>query len=356
LKNNKIFTDFILKEWLLFASGIGLLITSVMIHRLPIITKSESEVLLIIAVLFLTVKGLENSGLLSFVSGRIEKGRFVPVKLIALTFFLSMFITNDVALIVIVPLTLLLNISRKGMLVIFEALSANAGSALTPFGNPQNLYIYWNYNVSPVYFVGTIYLFSISFFLLLLIGSFFLKTENIIIKEKPNNLSQGAIPYGLFLILLILCVLHILPIGIVILPIIYAFIWDRRSLKIDYALLVTFAFFFGLADNLAILFKTNLSKPEHIFLLSAFLSQLISNVPTTILLAKFTNNWQALLWGTNLGGFGGLIASFANLIAYKFYVNSSKQNDTASFTLKFIALGYLFFLIGILLFFSIAKY
>jgi Na+/H+ antiporter NhaD/arsenite permease-like protein len=104
-------------------------------------------VLFILFVLFVVVKGLQRSGLLLRLSQRIEGGQFIPLKLVIATFCLSMLVTNDVALTVIVPLTLFLNIDRKDVLVILEALAANAGSALTLFGNPQNLFIYWFYQI-----------------------------------------------------------------------------------------------------------------------------------------------------------------------------------------------------------------
>lgn len=142
MKPQVIFIDFVLKEWLLIASGIGFALFSLYTKHLPIYSINELQVLFILFVLFITVNGLQKSGLLLKIAQSIEKGKVIPLKLVLATFFLSMLVTNDIALIVIVPLTLSLNINRKDILVILEALAANSGSAFTPIGNPQNLYIY----------------------------------------------------------------------------------------------------------------------------------------------------------------------------------------------------------------------
>ena len=133
LKVKRTFIDFILKEWLLIASGVGLAITSVYTKHFPVYSIQELQVLFILFALFIAVNGLQHSGLILKIAQSIEKGEAIPLKLVATTYFLSMLVTNDLALIVIVPLTLSLNINRKDILVILEALAANAGSALTPF-------------------------------------------------------------------------------------------------------------------------------------------------------------------------------------------------------------------------------
>jgi Na+/H+ antiporter NhaD/arsenite permease-like protein len=104
------------------------------------------------------------------------------------------------------------------------------------------------------------------------------------------------------------------------------------------------------------LFPANLEYSGHTFLLSAVSSQLISNVPTTLLLAKFTTQWQALLWGVNVGGFGSLMGSLANLIAYRFYTTHSSTSSPVRFTIKFMLFGYVAFFIGVGLYFIVFPY
>jgi len=303
-------------------------------------------------ILFVTVKGLENSGLLRCLSQRLERGKAIPVKLVLMTFFFSMVVTNDIALIVIVPLTLALKVERLDMLVIFEALAANAGSALTPFGNPQNLFIYWFYQISPIDFVMSIAPFSLLFLVLLVLASLAITSS----EQNPGAMKMGktdrsAYIYVVLLIVVILAILRMLPFWAGAAAVIYVLLFDRRNLRVDYALLLTFCFFFGLAENMKILFTPELRSPSHVFLVSASASQFISNVPAALLLAKVTPQWQALLWGTNVGGFGSLVGSLANLIAYKLYINHERTNETAIFTAKFLIIGYVAFFIGVGLYF-----
>lgn len=329
------------------------MVTSVYTHHFPAFSENEMQVVFILTVLFISVKGLEQSGLILWFSKNLEKGKFIPVKLIIITFLLSMLVTNDVALIVLVPLTLMLRIKRKGILVILEALAANAGSAFTPFGNPQNLFIYWTYGIRPDTFMLSIIPFSIFFLLILVAGSFFIKvSSDTDLLMEPVKIKVTAYVYGAFLVILILIVLHVLPVYFGWIVLAYAIIFDHSSLKIDYLLLLTFVFFFGLAGNLKSLFPVNIENSSHIFVFSALASQLISNVPATLLFSKLTSQWQALLWGSNVGGFGSLMASMANLIAYKLYVNYlSDKKRLISFTFKFMVLGYIAFLLGIGLYF-----
>ena len=99
------------------------------------------------------------------------------------------------------------------------------------------------------------------------------------------------------------------------------FFVDRDALKmVDYGLLGTFFFFFIFAGNLArieqvnLLMSTLLEKDS--LLVSVLSCQFMSNVPTAILLSRFTENYVPLLLGVNIGGTGTLIASLASLITF----------------------------------------
>ncbi len=346
--------DFILKEWLLTASGLGFVLISAYAGHLPVYSIQELQVLFILFTLFIAVNGLQRSGFMAKISRRIEKGKAIPFNLVATTFLLSMLVTNDVALIVLVPLTLALNINRKDILVILEALAANAGAALTPFGNPQNLFIYWFYNLHPVLFIKTIAPFSLVFLFVLVVSSFIIKTKNTISSSiEIKRVDNSAYVYGILLIIVFLSIFHVLPVIAGLLVIIYALLFDRKALCVDYALLCSFFFLFGLADNMKMLLTSGIMSSGHVFLFSALVSQVISNVPTTLLFAKFTSNWEALLWGANVGGFGSLFGSLANLIAYKIYVTNDNTNNSAMFTAKFLLIGYVAFFLSIGLYFML---
>ena len=357
MKPEESLPEFILKEWLLFGSAVSLIGLSLYTGKLPRFSGKEFEVIFILAALFVSVKGLEKSGWIRLLSLRFEQGNFVSLKLILATFFLSMIVTNDIALIVLVPLTLSLNTDRKGILVILEALAANAGSAFTPFGNPQNLYIYWFYNLSADSFISVIAPFSLTFLVLLSLACFFIKASPVPSDagEAEQVASVRAIVYGILLLTLILTVLHIFPVWAGGIVLVYALFFDRQSLKIDFSLLLTFVFFFGIADSLKSMIPLSLQHPGHIFLFSSLLSQLISNVPATLLIAKHTNNWPALLWGVSVGGFGSLVGSFANLIAYRLYISDESTGNRTAFTLKFLLAGYLFFFIAFGLYFFLYR-
>ena len=355
MKTQAAFIDFILKEWLVIASGVGLALTSFHIQHLPLYSINEMQVLFILFVLFVTVNGLQKSGIILKIAQTIEKGKAIPLKLVLATFFLSMLVTNDVALIVIVPLTLSLSINRKDFLVILEALAANSGSALTPVGNPQNLFIYWYYGVSPESFIKTIAPFSLILLVLLIVVSIFVRIRNDLQVNHVLKISKKSYIYAILLIIVLLTVFHVLPVLAGIVVILFALIFDRKALRIDYALLFSFLFFFGIADNLKVILASELSHSGHIFLFSALASQIMSNVPATLLFANFTSNWQALLWGVNAGGFGSLFGSLANLIAYRIYVTHEDINDAGRFTTKFLIMGYMALFVSIGLYFLLYR-
>ena len=335
----------------MFTAAIALILTSFYTQHIPEYSVKELQVIFILFVLFIVVTGLQKSGLILRIAQNIERGKAIPLKLVIITFFLSMIITIDVTLIVIIPITLSLNIDRKEFIVILESLAANTGSSLTPFGNPQNLFIYWFYDLRPDTFVEAIAPFSLSFLCILAVISLFLTTKTSVVNKPLQKVDKKAYCYAVLLITVILTILHIVPTETAIIVIAFALIFDRRAFRVDYTLLVTFLLFFGIADNLKSILAPMLNHSGHIFLFSALASQVISNVPATLLFAEHTQNWQALLWGANVGGLGGLFGSLARLIVYKIYVRHESTNDTARFTLLFLVTGYIAVLFSIGLYF-----
>ena len=341
-------TAWLAREWLLVAAAAALAATSLAFGRLPQFSGDELEVLFLLWLLFVAVKGLEKSGLMAWVSRYLERGGRVPLKLVLITFFLAALVTNDVALVVVVPLTLAMNTNRKGALVMIEAFAANAGSALTPFGNPQNLYLYWHYQVEPVAFVTTIAPLVVLYLVILLAAAFFIKAApGAGPWREAEPVERAALVYLALLAVLVLVVLRLLPFWFSFALAAGVLLFSRRALTVDYALLFTFLVFFGLVDNVRFVLAPFIEHAGHVFAAAALSSQLIGNVPAAILLAEFTSNWRALLWGVSVGGFGSLLASFANLIAYRFFVNY--QEDPAkrrAFTWRFLLYGYLLFAVG----------
>ncbi|WP_457573679.1 SLC13 family permease [Desulfolithobacter sp.] len=354
LPNRERISAYITGEWLLLTSMAGLLGTSIGRKGLPAFSRSDLEIIYILAVLLVAVRGLETSGLIDYLALRLEKGRYIALKLTGGAFFLSMVVTNDVALVVLVPLTLSLRTDRKDILVILQVLAVNAGSALTPFGNPQNLFLYWHYRIDPAGFVATIAPFSAIFFLLIMLAAFFVRVSGSTRgRDGDIPISGQGVVHAVLLLIVILSVLRILPLQATGAVAMYALSCNREALKIDYGLLLTFFCFFGLAENLQQLSAATLEHTSHVFLGTALASQLISNVPATLLFAKFTPHWQALLWGSSVGGFGSLVGSLANLIAWRLYTNHGSTGQPFRFTLQFLGLGYLAFFLGLGLYFCL---
>ncbi len=255
--------------------------------------------------------------------------RALFVLLIVITFIGSMIIANDMALITFLPLgyfALTVTNLEKYMAYLFvlQNISANLGGMLTPFGNPQNLYLYSYFNIP----TGEFCLIMLPAFLLavtlLIVACIPVKPIKFTINEKfPEKLKKGkATLYGIMFLFSILIVFRVVPFvaGLLIIPVVLFFI-DRDSLKmVDYGLLGTFFFFFVFAGNLSRMDSVNtiLSAllEKDTLLVSILSCQFISNVPSAILLSRFTGDYHALLLGVNIGGTGTLIASLASLITF----------------------------------------
>jgi Na+/H+ antiporter NhaD/arsenite permease-like protein len=251
-----------------------------------------------------------------------------------LCFFSSMIITNDVALITFVPLSII--IAKKAdisvlKIVIFQTLAANLGSSFTPMGNPQNLFIYSFYNLSPMDF------FKITAPVIILSVIFL---SSIILKDKKMKLSleledvvidnkRDTIYFSILFAIILLSVFHVVDYKFTfMLTLIVVAILNKNLFKqVDYSLLITFIGFFIFIGNISTMevvrnFMSGiLNSPQSTFMCSIFSSQFISNVPATMLLSGFTGHFKELLLGVNIGGMGTLIASLASVISYKIYTS-----------------------------------
>ncbi len=337
-----------LSESIFFVSLVGLFLTSILLKRIPHYSSSDIKVLLTLTTLMMIIKGMENSGILQRISLRIQRGRYVSFKLILTTGILSMFVTNDIALLTIIPLTLMIKTERKDLLVILEILIANSFSALTPMGNPQNIFIYYHYHLHFLDFVKIIAPIMLLLSIPIFVMSLFIKTDQ---PDREEIVSSGT--YWLFPALFVVflgIVLKIIPFYTTVLLIAVSLLADKSTLKIDYFLIGTFFAFFGFTDNLMHIIQIHLNSPGDVFLNTVLLSQIISNVPATLLVADFTKNYRDLLLGANIGGFGTLLASFASIIGYKLYANRSNMRK---FLLKFHILSFSFLAFGIILYFLI---
>ena len=283
--------------------------------------------------------------------------RLCVLALVYITFIGSMLIANDMALLTFLPLGFfVLNTTGKQKYMAFtfimQNIAANLGGMLTPFGNPQNLYLYTKFNIPNLEFIGIMAPpFLVSIVLITLCCIIFIKREPLKIEGEKVNLPKGKTALYLCLFALsIIIVFKGIPywIGVVVITAVLFFV-DRDALKkVDYPLLFTFVFFFIFAGNMARIdavidiFSYLLDKSTLLFSVAS--CQVISNVPSAILLSQFTDNYADLLVGVNIGGAGTLIASLASLITYREYtkhnsdssVSYIKQFTTFNFGILFI--------------------
>ena len=286
-----------------------------------------------------------------------RNARMSFLALVYITFIGSMLIANDMALLTFLPLGYLVLSStgkQKYMAFTFimQNIAANLGGMLTPFGNPQNLYLYTKFEIPTGEFVQIMLLpFVIAVALITLCCLIFVKPEALVVQAKRPDLPVGrTVLYLLLFALSIAIVFRGIPygIGLIVIPAVLLLV-DRKALKmVDYPLLLTFVFFFVFSGNMARievvrrLFTWLLGK--NTLLMSVLSCQVISNVPTAILLSQFTENYRELLLGVNIGGVGTLISSLASLITFREYT-SHNPGKTGFYIRYFSLFNFAFLLI-----------
>lgn len=328
--------------------------------------------LILLFCLMAVVAGFAKAGVFRYISRklsqRMKDTRRLSVGFMLLCFLLSMFVTNDVALVTVVPLTLLtmMRCSEKAKIqtLVQETIAANLGSMLTPFGNPQNLYLTSYYGIGMGEFLRLMLPYTGVALVILLLQTLISPKEGLggrareagipegknreaaSLYESGENLtgrdemyeealrekllrSKGRLVsillYGILFIVSMFSVARILDyrilFGIILITIL---VYDRSVLRhVNYTLLLTFVSFFVLIGNLGAMTQIQAALTQMIEgreLLTAILSsQIISNVPAAVLLSGFTDQGKALIVGTDLGGLGTLIASMASIITFQLY-------------------------------------
>ncbi|MBQ8432222.1 MAG: citrate transporter [Clostridia bacterium] len=277
--------------------------------------------------------------------------------LVYITFLGSMLIANDMALLTFLPLGYFVLSStgkKKYMAFVFimQNIAANLGGMLTPFGNPQNLYLYTKFNIPTGEFMSVMLTpFCLSVALITLCCLVFVKREPLeILEEKTSFSKKRAAVYAVLFAVSIIIVFRVIPFWVGLAVILPALLFlDRKALKdVDYGLLLTFVAFFIFAGNMARipavqeLFSSLMAKNP--LIVSALSCQIISNVPSSILLSQFTENWQALLVGVNVGGAGTLIASLASLITFREYTKHN-YGKAGNYLLLFSAFNFGFLIL-----------
>ncbi len=288
-----------------------------------------------LAGLMVLSRGLEVSGYLSLAGNwilqRVHGDRLLAVYLILFSAGLSVVITNDVALFIVVPLTLSLRRVADiplGRLIIFEALAVNAGSALSPIGNPQNLFLWQASGAGFLEFTVMMAPLALALTVLLIVAvplAFPRKGISVsgVAVDVPRDRRLFWVSLLLYLPFLVLADWGYAGLAAAMLILLFLFYRRDLLLGVDWLLLLVFALMFinmklfaglpavrQMVDHL-------LQLPGQEFTAAVLSSQIMSNVPAAIFLASFTDDWRALAWGVTVGGFGLAIGSLANLIALR---------------------------------------
>ena len=288
---------------------------------------------------------------------KFKNARLAILALVYITFIGSMLIANDMALLTFLPLGYyVLSSTKKEKYMTFtfimQNIAANLGGMLTPFGNPQNLYLYTKFNISNSEFVSIMILpFVISVFIITICCMVFVKPEKLELEAEKVEINPAkTVVYVVLFAYSIAIVFRTIPYwtGLIIIPFVLFFM-DKKALKmVDYPLLLTFVFFFVFSGNMARIdvvrefFSSLLEKNTLIF--STMSCQVISNVPSAILLSQFTTNYRDLLIGVNIGGVGTLVASLASLITLREFVKHS-PGKMVSYIATFSAFNFAFLII-----------
>ena len=262
--------------------------------------------------------------------GAFKTRRGVISALVFGTFFFDMVVANDMSLITFLPLTYLVlhstnNDKYLAITFVLQTIAANMGGMITPYGNPQNLYLYSHYHIGTLEFFSTLIVQSIVVAIMLFICCRFIKNAPLKLKKTPLkkvSKTKFLIYAGLF-VLTILGVFRIIPFLLALAIVVgVIFVIDKKNFRnVDYALLATFCAFFVFSSNMARIDVVQSFISEIVVkntLLAGIVScQLISNVPTAIFLSRFTENYQDLLVSVNIGSLGILVSSLASLITLK---------------------------------------
>lgn len=307
----------------------------------------DTKVILSLFGLMVAIESLKEMGTLTYLAHGVtrlakNKRRLVQF-LVALAFFASMVLTNDVTILTVLPIFLMISrqaLDKKEALIgtVLIILAANLGSSAFPTGSPHNIFLYSFYHLN----VATFFLWMWPFLVLscVVLWIMSLSVSNMAFAVDSRSVAatnyhlrthrlekKHYLPYiSLVLMLMhVTNILHgwwwvILAVGLVCLQV------PRAIKHVDYLLLMTFVCFFLIVGNLSTnhwvsdLLKQSVQSYQHTLWVSASVSQVISNVPASILLAPFTSHAKAIIVGANIGGMGTLIASLANLIGYKVFI------------------------------------
>ena len=285
---------------------------------------------------------------------RFKNMRNIVLALVFVTYFGSMIMANDMALITFLPLGYFVlescgNRKLTAFTFIMQNIAANLGGMLTPFGNPQNLYLYSFYSIGAGEFFRIMALpFAVAFVLILGV-CLFVKPQGAQVLSRPHNAPSvwRSVAYAALFALSVLIVFDVFPYywGLLAVAVCLLVLDFRAVLRVDYGLLLTFCAFFVFSGNMARIpavrdFLGGLIALDPLAF-GVLSCQVISNVPSAVLLSRFTSDYASLLVAVNIGGLGTPVASLASLITLNTY-RRVRPGETKKYILKFLLVNFSF--------------
>lgn len=304
----------------------------------------DLDTLSCITLLLLIITGLSNIQFFQIIAKwlvkKFKNTRSIIMCLIFITYVSALVNANDMSLLTFLPLAYVVlkytnNLRYVAFTFIMQNIASNLGGMITPIGNPQNLYIFSYYDMNILEFFKIMAIPTAIALFFIIIVCFFVKKEPLEYhsEEVTKFSAQKAIVYGILFLLTILVVLGVIPWWITSIIVILAMlICDRKAfLKVDYTIPLTFVAFFIFSGNLArIPAVINLMGTfinDYTFITAYISCQFISNVPTAVLLSKFTNNYAHLLVSVNVASLGIIFSSLSGIISLKEYIKVAKKEN-----------------------------
>jgi len=352
------FRKFVRKEPILI---ISIVLAAVSLFLCPfdvVMSHNYGMIMKTICILFcflIIVEGLKECNALKKLAEKVLAGKknsnSLCFALVFLPFFTAMLFTNDVALITFVPFAIVILRTthleyRIPVVLVLQTMAANIGSSLTPFGNPHNLYMFglnekygfslldYEMALIPIVLVGA---------LVLVVLTSTIKKENIDFEIEKNNDITSKKKLAVIILLFIVAIATV--IGFIpwiattaIVAVAFLIMMPRAFKTVNYGILLVFFFLFVFTNNIASIESVSASI-SHLIAMDPMLtivgvSQITSNVPSTILLEQFTTNWRAITVGADIGGFGTPIASMASIITLNLYI-AEKGSDVKKYLAKY---------------------
>ncbi|MBR2467889.1 MAG: citrate transporter [Clostridia bacterium] len=304
----------------------------------------DVDTLACITLLIIVIAGFSNIAFFEKIAKllvqKFKTARSIIMCLIFITYVSALVNANDMSLLTFLPLAYIVlkytnNLRYIAFTFIMQNIASNLGGMITPIGNPQNLYIYSFYDMTLLEFFKIMAIPTLIALVLIIVVCMFIKKEPLefVDNEQTEFNVIKAIVYGCLFVITMLVVFGIIPWWIATIVILTTMcITDIKAfLIVDYTIPLTFVAFFIFSGNLsripAVVETMATFVDTHTFFTAYISCQLISNVPTAILLSKFTNNYAHLLVSVNVASLGIIFSSLSGVIALKEYIKVSKKEN-----------------------------